>query len=214
VDVVVLLDLSQSVAVKGPDSKAEFDKNVQSITSILAVLPVGAKVTIIGITDDSFATSYIILSAELAGDEGYFKERLAKGHTALTHAWRERSAQLAPRCAQTDVLGALFVASEVFHKSRGDRRKVLIVLSDMRQATRAVNVERQPTVQTAAALARVANAKLFADLQGADVYAEGVDGAGESVAYRQSLRDFWTAYFMRVGASLARYSALRDVPTF
>jgi hypothetical protein len=214
VDLVVLLDLSQSVAVTGHDSKAEFEKNVQSITSILATLPAGTKVTVIGITADSFATPYIIFSGELTGDEGYFKERLAKGHAALTRAWVERSARLAPRCAQSDILGALLVASEVFHKSPTGRRKVLVVLSDMRQATRDLNLEHQSMVQTNAALRQVANKKLLADLRGVDVYAEGVDGAGESVGYWQSLRDFWTAYFGRSGATLKCYSVLRDVPEF
>jgi hypothetical protein len=214
VDLVVLLDLSQSVAVKGHDSKAEFQKNVQSVTRILAALPAGAKVTVIGITDDSFATPYIIFSGELTGDEGYFKERLATGRAALTRAWQARSAQLAPRSAQTDILGALFVAAEVFHESSGDRRKLLVVFSDMKQATHVLNVERQTRVQTPAALQQVTNNKLFADLHGVDVYAEGVDGASESVGYWQSLHYFGKAYFVRVGATLAGYSALRDVPEF
>jgi len=214
VDLVVLLDLSQSVAVKGHDSKAEFEKNVQSITSILATLPAGAKITVLGITDDSFATPYIIFSAGLTGDEGYFKERLAKGHEALTRAWVERSTRLAPRCAQTDILGALLIASEVFRESPTGRHKVLVILSDMRQATRGLNLERQTVVQTDTALRQVANKKLLADLHGVDVYAEGVDGAGESVGYWQSLRDFWTAYFGRSGAILKLYSVLRDVPEF
>lgn len=213
-DLVVLLDLSQSVAVKGYDAKAEFEKNVQGITSILEALPAGAKVTVIGITDDSFATPYIILSGELTEDEGYFKERTAKGRTALVRAWRERSARLAPRCAQTDILGALFLASEVFRESSGNLRKVLILFSDMKQATRALNLERQSGVQTSSSLPLVGNNKLFADLHGVDVYAEGVDAAGESVAYWQSLRDFWTAYFVRDGATLADYSALREIPKF
>ena len=211
-DVVVLLDLSQSVAVKGHDSKAEFEKNLQSVSSILSALPAGAKVTVIGITDDSFATPYIILSAELAGDEGYFKERLAKGHAALARAWQERSAQLAPRYSQTDILGALLVASEVFHHSPDGCHKILIVLSDMKQATRALNLERQPSVQVAVAMQQVGSSKLLADLHGADVYAEGVDGAGESVGYWQSLDGFWAAYFARAGAILVQYSALRYVP--
>ena len=59
---------------------------------------------------------------------------------------------------------------------------------------------------------RVTNSKLLADLHGVDVYAEGVDGAGESVDYWQSLHDFWTAYFARTGATLERYSMLRNVP--
>jgi hypothetical protein len=45
-----------------------------------------------------------------------------------------------------------------------------------------------------------------------DVYAEGVDGAGESVCYWQRLHDFWAAYFARAGATLTRYSVLRYVP--
>lgn len=213
-NVVVLLDLSKSVAVKGEDSRAEFEKNVKGVSSILAALPSGAKVTVIGITDDSFATPYIILSAELTGDEGYFKERLANGRVALMHAWQERSALLAPRCPQTDILGALFVASEVFRDSPEDDRKVVVVLSDMRQATRALNVEHQPVVRADTALRQVANNKLFADLQGVDVYAEGVDAAGETVGYWQSLRDFWMSYFTRAGATVKGYSALRDDPEF
>jgi hypothetical protein len=84
----------------------------------------------------------------------------------------------------------------------------------MKQATHAVNLERQSTVQTAAAMQQVANNKLLADLHGVDVYAEGVDAAGETVGYWQGLRDFWAAYFARAGATLARYSALREVPEF
>ena len=42
-NVVVLLDLSQSVAVKGHDSRAEFEKNVQNVISILAALPAGRR---------------------------------------------------------------------------------------------------------------------------------------------------------------------------
>jgi hypothetical protein len=195
-------------------ARAEFEKNLQGITSIMAALPPGAKVTVIGTTEDSFAAPYIILSGKLAGDEGYFKERLANGRATLTRAWQARSAQLAPRCAETDILGALFVASEVFRESSGDRRKVLVVFSDIKQATSALNVEHQPVVQIPAALQQVKNNKLFADLQGVDVYAEGVDGAGESVGYWQSLHEFWMAYFVRVGATLVGYSALRGLPEF
>ena len=213
-DVVILLDLSQSVAVKGRGSRAEFEKNVTSITRILDSLPAGAKVTLIGITEDSFATPYIILSGELAVDEGYFKERLAQGHAALTHAWQERAVRLAPNCAKTDIVGALLVASEVFHESPNGRRKVLVVLSDMRQATGALNLEHQVMVQTTAAMQQVAENRLLGDLRGVEVYAEGVDGAGASVGYWQSLKDFWRTYFVQAGAILAGYSALRNVPGF
>jgi len=51
-------------------------------------------------------------------------------------------------------------------------------------------------------------------LDGVEVYAEGVDAAGETVRYWASLQDFWKAYFGRVGATLTGYSALRPVPEF
>jgi len=88
-NLTALLDMSQSVDVKDHDNRAEFEKNVESITHILATLPAGAKVTVLGITDHSFATPYIIYRAELTEDEGYFKERLAKGRAALV-AYNER----------------------------------------------------------------------------------------------------------------------------
>jgi len=70
------------------------------------------------------------------------------------------------------------------------------------------------SVQVAVAMQQVGKSKLLADLHGVDVYAEGVDGAGESVGYWQSLHDFWVAYFAKAGATVARYSVLRDVPNF
>lgn len=213
-ELVVLLDLSQSVAVTGHDSHAEFEKNVAGVTSIIAALPAGAKVTVIGITDNSFATPYVIFSGALTFDEGYFKERVATGRASLARAWAERSARLAPRYPETDILGALLVAAEVFRESSGNRRKELVIFSDMRQATRAVNLEREPLVETSAALQQVADNKLFAELNGVEVKALGVDAAGETVRYWMSLQDFWKAYFARVGATLTGYSALRPVPEF
>jgi hypothetical protein len=210
-DLVVLLDMSQSVAVKDHDNRAEFDKNVQSITRILATLPAGAKVTVLGITDDSFASPYVIFQAALTNDEGYFKERLAKGRLALTRAWADRSGRLTPQSAQTDILGALLVASELFHKSPSSSRKVLIILSDMRQATRTLDLEHQTMIQVHVALQQIANRKLLADLHGVDISILGADGTGKSVDYWQSLREFWTAYFSRAGADLKTYSILRDL---
>jgi len=212
VDLVVFLDLSKSVAAKGQDNTVEFDKNVQTITRLLAMLPAGTKITVFGITNESFGSPYVLFSAELTSDEGYFKERLAKGRATLVRAWRERAARLAPHCAHTDILGTLLVASEVFHGSSVERRKVLVILSDMRQETAALDLERRVLVQPKTAIKQVADRKLLADLRGVEVYALGVDAAGKSVVYWQSLRDFWAEYFGRCGADLKTYSILRELP--
>ncbi len=210
-NVVVLIDMSQSVAVKGYDRRAEFQKNVESVTSMLTALPAGGKITVVGITDNSFASPYILLSGELSSDPGYFHERLANGRGALVRAWRTRSAKLEPRYAQTDILGALLVASDIFEDSPHDGRRVLMVLSDMKQATPVLNVERIPIVRSKVTLLRVKQSKQLAQLAGVDVYIEGVDSAGESVAYWQSLREFWLGYFAQSGAAVRRYTVLRDI---
>lgn len=210
-NLVMVLDLSKSEAATGHDGKTEFTKNVESVTSILATVPAGTSVTVLGITDDSFGAPYVLLKAQLSTDEGYFHERLAKGRAALVQVWKDRSARLAPNCKQTDILGALLVASEVFHASEGGR-KVLIMLSDMRQDTGALDLEHGPMADPSMMLRQITSKRLRASLNAVDVYALGVDAAGVDVEYWTRLRDFWTEYLKEAGATLRGYSVLREVP--
>jgi hypothetical protein len=210
--VVVLVDLSVSVAAKDQDNKAEFQKNIDGVTRVLASLPAGSRVSIFGITNDSFGRPYPLLTAHLPDDEGYFKERLARGRAEVIRAWRERAAQLQPQFTQTDLLGAMFIASQSLGQAPATAQKLLIIFSDMRQSTRILNVEQQTVVLADVALQQVVRTKLLPDLHGVDVYALGVDAAGESVSYWQSLCGFWTAYFGQASAHLRAYSILRRVP--
>jgi hypothetical protein len=214
VDVVVLLDLSKSVATTGNDTKAEFDKDVASVSNILATLPSDAKITVLGITDNSFASPYVILSGELSSDPGYFQERLASGRATLIRAWRSKSAQLVPHYPKTDILGALLVASDIFHEARPSSRKVLVVLSDMKQATGAINIEHLTVVRSDVTLRQVESSQQLALLHDVQVYVEGVDGGGETVAFWKSLQQFWLAYFARAGATVEQYSVMRNTPGF
>jgi len=96
-DLVVLVDLSKSVAAKDQSDRAEFQKNIDGVTRVLGSLPAGSRVSIYGITDDSFGKPYPLLAAELSDDKGYFKERLAQVHRQLIRAWQERALKLEPR---------------------------------------------------------------------------------------------------------------------
>ena len=80
----------------------------------------------------------------------------------------------------------------------------------MRESTNDLDFERAKTISLAQVLPSVEKRGLLAHLQGVEVYALGVDGAGKSFAYWNSLRDFWEAYFHKAGANLKKYSALRD----
>jgi len=211
VNLVIALDLSKSVAVKDSNQKAEFDKNLAGVGRLLATLPAGSRVTVVAITDNSFAQPYILLAAEVGEDEGYFKERLAVARRQVVSAWMKRSKRLSPQFPHTDVLGSLLVAGEIFKQTPG-ARKVLVIFSDMRQETAAINLETPSLVFAERLIAKVEKQRLLTDLQSVEVYMLGVDSAGKSVAYWDSLRDFWAVYFRRAGASLKSYSILRDLP--
>ena len=210
-NLVIALDLTQSVAVKGTDQKQEFQKNVDAVARVLATSPAGADITVLGITDRSFSQPSILLSAELSDDPGYFGERLQAARSRLASVFRHQASSLAPIAPKTDILGALMTASELFQASPGCKH-VLVVFSDMRSDTPALDLEHARIVSTAFAMQKAEKERLLPDLHGVEVYALGVDGAGKGMRYWQTLRDFWTEYFKRTGAILKTYSVLRDPP--
>ena len=210
-NIVIAVDLSKSVAVNDKNQLAEFQKNLNGVGRLLTGLPPGSRLTVIGITDDSFAQPDILLSADIGEDVGYFKEKLAAARRQIIDAWTAGSARLLPQYAHTDILGCLLVASELF-KQTPEAKRVLVIFSDMRQETPSLALESLASLREDRLLASVEKRRLFADLQNVEVYALGVDSAGKSVADWTSLRDFWTAYFRRVGAVLKAYSVLREPP--
>jgi hypothetical protein len=211
-NLVVGVDLTASVAVRDRDRKSEFEKNLSAVARLLAEVPAGSRITVLAITDNSFAQPYILLSAEVADDEGYFKERLAGAREQLVRAWQQRMAHLQPRAQQTDVLGALIVAAQIFQHTPRQGRRILVLYSDMRHATPGLNLETPVIIPVSQALEATEHRRLLADLKGVDVYALGVDGAKEEVAQWESLRQYWVAYFQKVGADLKGYSIIRDPP--
>ncbi len=210
-NVVVALDLSASESVKDRDGRTEFQANIDAVGRLLKTMPSSAKVTIIGITENSFAEHYILLSAVTTEDPGYFGERLADARRQLFAAWRKRSARLKPSALQTDILGALCVASELLYDGSAATR-VLVVYSDMRNATQDLNLETRTIPDPSPVLRDLENRRLLADLQGVSVYVAGADASGQNLAQWDSVRAFWTAYFGKAGASIIEYSGLRETP--
>ncbi len=210
-DVVILLDLSQSEAIKDGNNRAEFQKNIDGATHLLASLPGGSRVSIYGITADSFGKPYPLLTAELSDDEGYFKERLAQGRRQLIRAWQERALTLKPQFSHTDILGAILIAAQVFAETPG-RKKALVFFSDMRQSTHTFDLEHKSVIAPQI-VEEALRAGFQPDLHGVDVYALGVDANSVSPLYWRGLQKFWSSYFQRLGASVKDYSLLRAVPS-
>jgi hypothetical protein len=212
-NLVIAVDLTASVAgASGIDHKTELDKNLNAVSRILEKAPAGSHVTVVGITDRSFSQPYVLLSAKVNSDEDYFKEKITAARRALVQAWQGRSATLVSHFQQTDLLGSLVVASQIFEPRAGNRN-ILVILSDMRHETRTLNLAKPALVPARTAVEKAEEYSLIADLHGVDVYALGVDGAGKDVAYWNSLRTFWVEYFRKAGAEMRVYSMLRDLPT-
>jgi len=87
-----------------------------------------------------------------------------------------------------------------------------MIFSDVRQATRMLDLERPTLVHKTEALQQVARSHLIPDLHGVKVHALGVDASGKSVNYWPTLRDFWIGRFALAGATVENYSILRQIP--
>ena len=205
---VIAVDLTQSVAVRGPDGRSEFQKNIEGVTKQLALVPADSRVTVVGITDHSFTQPDILLSATIPADAGYFGERLSRARNQLVQGWSTRSAKLEPRYQQTDIIGALMLAGQLFDQDARTGQKILVIYSDMRHRTADLDLE---SLQTVPRLEKTSTSNLVrADIHDVEVYAFGVDGAGKSMTYWLSLRGFWTVYFRSSGATLKSYAVLRN----
>lgn len=209
-NLVILIDLSASVATKGPDGRTDFQKNVVAVTDLLGRVPAGTKLTVLGITGDSFQEPDILLSAQIAGDPGYFGERLAAARGQLVRAWQQRAGRLAPDSKQTDIFGALLVASQIF-ATMPNSTGVLVIYSDMRQATSDINLARLSSIRVNRTLAECARKSLMPKFRGIEAYILGVDATGTGAARWNALRRFWSAFFRSVGVNLRTYSIVRGL---
>ena len=208
-DLVVAIDLTQSVAAIGPDGKSDFQKNVEGVGKVLAQVPAGTQLTVIGITDQSFSEPYILIRARVPEDPGYFGERLTAARSQIIRAWNQRSAHLRPEFKQTDIFGALELASQTLAQGRSTTRKDLVVFSDMRESVKGLDFERMNLVPAFDVLAgKCGNSLVLKDV---NVYVAGADGAGKSAAYWESLQRFWHAYFLQAGGGLQTFSVLREL---
>jgi hypothetical protein len=208
-NLVIAIDLTASVAGAGPDGKSEFQKDIEGVTHVLAQVPAGARVTVMGITDHSFTQPYILMRARIATDPGYFGERLAAARNQLVRVWKTRSARLEPNFRHTDILGALLLSSQIFREVSTSNQRLLIIFSDMRQDTPELDLETVAKVPLYSGVADRCGP--LPDLRGVRVEIVGAGGAGHSTAYWGELQAFWVDYFHCSGADIEKYSSLREI---
>jgi hypothetical protein len=210
-NLVVAIDLSRSLNVRGPNGKTEHEQNVTAISQLLSTVPTGSRVTIIAITDRSFTQPYILLSVQVNEDAGYFKERVTTARRQLARAWIKTSEHVRPDFPHTDVFGALLLAGQIFGESPRSR-KILFILSDMRHEAFGLNLESPDSIHGADIMKRVESSGMVAALQRVEVYVAGAVAPGKLPSYWESLRLFWAEYFKKAFAEVCGYSVTRIVP--
>jgi uncharacterized membrane protein len=208
VNLVVALDLSSSESAQGPDGKTPFERNIAGISRLLASVPAGSHVTVIGITEDSLRDPAPLLAASISDDVGFFGERLQTARLQLVRAWRARAARLKPEAPGTDIIGALFLAGDILQRTSGAATRILAIFSDMRNATRALNLEAPLQDPVPVVLSNLEAQGKIAALAGVTVSVAGANGGGEDLRNWQNARDFWLAYFERARARCGEYSML------
>ncbi|MGA2592665.1 MAG: hypothetical protein ABSH32_22365 [Bryobacteraceae bacterium] len=211
-NLVVAVDLSASEAVKTDGGRTGLSRNIEGVGKLLAMVAAGTRISVIGITDNSFTSPRILLSAEVSPDPGFFGERLIAARRDLLRTWRERAVRLKPDARGSDIFGALLLAAELFRRGPPGSRNVLALYSDMRHVTPILDLETPPVIPVKSTLKTAAEHGLVADLAGVAVYAAGTATPGRRIEEWKSLRQFWSAYFHGAGANIGGYSILWEPP--
>lgn len=207
---VIGLDLSKSENLVGHDGETEWEKNVEAVALLIQNLAPGTHFSVIGITEDS-VQPWVLLAGTLPEDHGplEFIDRVAVVRQDFAARLRRLMLTVKPRFDRTDILGAVILAADVLCSPRDHR--TLVLFTDGRHHTADLDLESPPVIDVQRALVVVERRQLMADLHGVEVRVYGVHDAGKSVLYWHSLRDFWAAYFHKVGATLETFSVTREV---
>lgn len=208
ITLVIAVDLTKSVDVRGPDGKTEFQKNIDAVGQQLAQVSAGTRIVVIGITDHSFTEPDILFSATVDSNPDYFGERLNHARNRLVEAWIKRSSRFRPVFRSTDIIGALMLAEQIFDQQSISTKQTLIIYSDMRQHTGELDIETESCLPTAVHLLN-SGAINTPNLQAVEVQVFGADAAGKEIAFWQQLHMFWGEYFHSAKAMLSKYSAIR-----
>ena len=198
-ETIIFLDMSKSMESNDyTGQQTEFQKNVWGIEAFIRrdMMP-GDKVKVLGITESSFSSPYLLLEGQVSANKGTFGEVVARDKLKLVQTWKKLS--LKPVAKMTDVFGALNLGSNLFNPQ--DRNKKLILFSDMRHYTREIDLESPKVIDIEAGMKQVAGNGFTAPLAGVKVWCLGVHSAGKTPDYWRSLKAFWTEYFRQSKAS-------------
>jgi hypothetical protein len=213
IDLAEALDYSATSKATSYEGVAAHTQNIEAAARIIASLPPGSRIAVSAISDQSFSRPFTLLTGEIPTGPGKLREydQIVAARSRLGAMLRRVGPSIKPDYQTTDILGYLIAAGLAF-RNTPNMRHVLVIHSDMRQSAPPLDIEAAQVVPVTAALATVDRQHLFAELSGVEVFIYGVHAGGKDIAYWQSLRDFWAAYFERCHATLRAFSMMRETP--
>lgn len=199
-DLIILLDLSESFSPVFEEAKKEID-------NILFALPDDTCVQIISITDSSFSSPKSILFHKCIPTREYIldsKPLEARRH--IQNEWKQKSDSLRADRKYTDFFGAIAFAALLFSEDIEDsKERLLLIYSDGRHNARGIDIETVPQIPLSN-LSDIQARSLQPRLVEVKVLILGAHTFGKNEIYYESLKKFLQKYFEETGASLKTFS--------
>jgi hypothetical protein len=197
--VVVIKDLTSSTPGEQDSLNNEF------ISTLLSQLRSGDEVYVTGITDASFSKPLVILHGTLPADLHPLKPKLLAAQQRIISEWKSKSRALARPYKASDIVGSICHAALLLRGKSSE--KWLIILSDMRNSTKELDIENVPEIDREKSLSQLGEKGLVPNLTAVNVAILGVHTTGKGISpiYYQSIENFWRGFFERAHAEVGAY---------
>lgn len=194
--VVVLVDLTPSAA-------SMRERYKEGVRKIIDQLEAADQIEAYGITGNSFNKPMELLYGPLPQESGQLNIQLIEARKKLRELWDEK-AKVTVNSAKSDILGGIDYAALLLRQKSGS--KWLIVFSDGRQNTSALDLESPADIRADQAIVHLQTKNLISDLTGVNLVFLGVHtGGNKSMAYLKNLEAFWKRYAAESHAVFCAY---------
>jgi len=199
--VVVIKDLTSSTPGEQDSLNNAF------ISTLLSQSSAGDEVYVTGITNASFSKPLVILHGTLPHDRHPLKPKLLAAQQSIISEWKSKSRFSTRPYKASDIIGAVYHASLLLRGKSSE--KWLIILSDMRNSTKELDIENMPEIDREKMLSQLGAKGLIPNLTGVNVAVLSVHTTGKAISpiYYQSLENFWRGFFEKAHAEVVTYQA-------
>jgi hypothetical protein len=207
----ILIDTSGSIGRDGKNHEL-FHQYLASVRKLLLTEPPDSRVWVLLISKDSFGGTQELLSGWTPDARGVFTADLDRARQQLAAAFDQKSRELSPNAAGTDIFGALWRAKVLLQPAEEDGGKnstsrTIWIFSDMMNETPSFPMPQLINLGSEQMLERASDGKLLVPLNGYHINVLGASTDGLTPRIWPGIRQFWKEYFHAAGARLALFAS-------